>query len=75
MEKAISFVHIFVTIFKGGRVSRGWSGAGLGVGTLKGFLVSWFLVFLVSKCLGFEVSWFQSCKDLPNGHFMFSEKY
>ena len=52
-----------------------WSGAGVGVGMLRGrgvlgflvswfqsFLVSWFLSFLVSWFLGFRVSWFVDFK-------------
>ena len=49
-------------------MTRGWSGAGVGVGLLRGreFLVSWFLGFLMFVCfsfvfvsfLGFFIAWF-----------------
>ena len=48
------------------------SGAGVGVGMLRG---KGFLDILVSWFLDFKVSWFQSFKDLPNFHFMPSGRY
>ena len=56
---------------------KGWSGAGVGVGMLKGagdsltWKVYWFLGFWF---IGFKVSWFQSFED-SKIHFIFSEKY
>ena len=58
----------------------GRSGAGVGVGMLRGrrfigFLVSWFQSFLVSWFFGFLASWSQSIKELPNVNFMSSGRY
>ena len=62
-------------------LSGGWSGAGVGVGMLRGrgggflvswflvFMASWFLAFLLSKFLGFLFSTFQRFTEFRYGAF------
>ena len=59
-ESVLNFVPLFTVGLDFRLVAwsqRGWSGAGVGVGILRGFLVSWFLGFKVSRFLGWSVSW------------------